>query len=140
MTVPDRDAYARHRAEEMAHYYGGLVRTLLILSAVIFILGFPVVGPTLPFGAPLAVAYALMLFLVAGLTNPKSLDSLMAGAIIAGLGVALFETAALMEYDSEGLPLFLVRQLVASMLLVAFYFSLKSIRAILLRSIGRRTF
>lgn len=140
MTAPNRDTYARHRGEEIAHYYGGLVRTLLILSSVTFISGFPVVGPTLPFGAPLAVAYALVLFLVAGLTNPKSLASLVAGAAIAGIGVGLFETAALMEYDSEGLPLFLVRQLVAFMLLVAFYFSLKSIRAVVLRSASRKRF
>ena len=99
--------YAWH---DIPHYYGDYVRVLFIAVAVLSAVAVPVFGDLLPFGTLAQVLAALLLVLLAGLTHPHSAMLSLYNSVVSAIGVILLQSAALL-------------------LLFAFYFSLKTLRA-----------
>lgn len=118
------------------HYYGDYVRVFFITAAILAAFGIPVFGPVVPVGAFIQVAGIVILVLLAGLTNPHGIFVLWLDAIVAGLGVLFLESAAISLYSIDQLGVFFGREIMVILLLLALYFSIKTLRAIARHQLG----
>ena len=57
--------------------------------------------------------------------------------VVSGLGVFLLESAAISFYAADTAQLFVAREVGALILLFAFYFSIKTLRAMMLGKVGK---
>ena len=125
---------------QIPHYYGNSVRELFIVVALLFLITAPFSEALLPIGGVYSsythVVIALLLVLLAGLTNPRSMVSLVLDFAAALLGAFFLETAAISLYQSDSLAIFLAREAAAILFLFALYFSVKTLRAMIVGSIG----
>ncbi len=114
------------------HYYGNIVRTLFVVSALL-IFATEFVGSSFltPFTAILAAA---LLIVLAGLINPVLRWINIASGIIAGLGAITYGYVALAQYKSgEGFLSALPLLLLTVIFLTTLYFSVKTVRGMLMR-------
>ena len=117
----------------MRHYYGDVVRALFLVAAVIIFLGIPL-AHALP--TPLLtviIAATLLTTFFAGLTNPRQSWVALCDALIAAVGCLFFELIAIQAYSAAGTilnPAFYVLQVLAVDFLLAFYFSVKTVRGL----------
>lgn len=118
------------RRYDVPHYYGDHVRLLFLLTALVSLVAIPVFGDLLPFGSLIEVASAILLVLLAGLTNPRGRMVTFYNMLVSGLGLFFLESAAISFYNVQSTGIFLAREAAAVMLLIAFYFSVKTFRAI----------
>jgi hypothetical protein len=118
------------------HYYGDIVRVLFVIIAIMSAFSIPVFGDLVPIGTFTQVVGIVMLVLLAGLTNPHSTTVLWADTIIAAAGVILLENAAISYYSIDAIAIFLVREILVLLLLIALYYSLKTVRAIAQHTLG----
>lgn len=125
------------RVHDIPHYYGDYVRALFLAVAVLSAVAIPVFGDLLPFGTLPQVAATILLVLLAGLTNPHSRMLLLYDAVVAGIGVLLLETVAISLYRADSFELFVAREAAALAMLFAFYFSIKTLRAMALGKVGK---
>ncbi|MES2014674.1 MAG: hypothetical protein V4437_02570 [Patescibacteria group bacterium] len=123
---------------EVPHYHGDEIRKLFVTTAVISSLAIPIWGNLLPFGLLVELGGALALVLLAGLTNPHSVFFALLNTAIAGAGTFFLETSAIYYYHSESFMLFAIREVCALLLLFSFYYSVKTLRAMLLRQVGHQ--
>jgi hypothetical protein len=86
---------------------------------------------------PFEIGGAVILVALAALTNPHSKRVMYLNAICSGVGLVVYETWALFDYDTSTWLVFLLRELIALMFCGAFYFSMKTLRAMLLNKIGK---
>ncbi len=120
------------------HYYGDIVRRLFFLIAIVMVITHPFYANVLRMELPFTVLAALILVALAALTNPHNKGLLMADGIAAGVGVLIYQTWALFEYDSSTWLELGLRQGIALLFMIAFYFAMKTFRAMLLGKIGRK--
>jgi hypothetical protein len=118
------------------HYYGDSVRSMLISAAVVYALSLPIWGNLLPFDTSTGIGVVIVLVLLAGLVNPRSLMLMLVNAFVAGLGVFLLEAAAITLYKTDSVMLFFLRELCAILLLFGFYYSVRSARNMMAGKIG----
>jgi hypothetical protein len=118
------------------HYYGDQVRILFLSSAVFSFIGIPLWGNLLPINVTLQIVGGLLLVLLAGLTNPHNTTVMIGNAVASGLGALLIELTIIYNQTSGSLPLLVIREVEAVFLLLAFYLSVKSARAMLLGRLG----
>lgn len=118
----------------LAHYYGDIVRKLFFAAAVLMIIGLPFFSDYLPLPTAWSVVAIVVLGLLGGLTNPVKQFFAWVNTCVAGAGVIIFESFAVLTYqDSSGSdPLFLVNQALAIIFLVALYFGTKTLRAMVI--------
>lgn len=113
----------------LKHYWGDAVRQLLITGAVAGML----VSPFFPdlFGPGLLFNIGAVLVIVgfAALTNPYKRWVIMGDAVIAGVGVVLFGGSAVLSYGTLGIMATLVALGLGLVFLSAFYFAVKTLRA-----------
>lgn len=122
---------------DIPHYYGDYVRTLFVAVAVLSSVAIPVLGDLLPFGTAVQVLSALLLVLLAGLTHPHSIILFMYNIAVSAIGVVLLESAAISLYHTDSFELFLAREAAALLMLFAFYFSVKTLRAMSAGKLGK---
>lgn len=127
------------RLKHIAHYYGDTVRQLFMASAALSIVSLPLLGAPLHLGAVVEILFDLVLVCLAGLTRPHGRGVLWADAAAAGAGVFFLELAAVVFYSSNSFLLFIVREGIAVVLLFAFYFSVKTLRAMSEGTIGHES-
>ena len=125
------------RTHDIEHYYGDYVRALFVGDAALSAVAIPLLGDLLPFGTFAQVGCTLLLVLLAGLINPHSKMLVVYGVIVSGVGVFLLESAAISFYPVDTMQLFAAREVAALMLLFAFYFSIKTLRAMMLGKVGK---
>src|SRR3989344_2428276 len=125
------------RIHDIEHYYGDYVRALFLGAAVLSAVAIPLFGDLLPFGTFAQVGSALLLVLLAGLTNPHSRMLMIYDVVVSGIGVFLLESAAILLYTADTPELFAAREAAALALLFAFYFSVKTLRAMSLGKVGK---
>ncbi|OGC80795.1 hypothetical protein A2943_02865 [Candidatus Adlerbacteria bacterium RIFCSPLOWO2_01_FULL_51_16] len=136
MDEHDYKRFSLWRTWDIPHYYGDYVRQCFIAAAAISLLTIPMWGDLLPFGTLVQVGSAVVLVLLAGLTNPHGRVVLFLDATAAGLGLIFIEAAAINFYQTQSFMLFAAREAVALLLLLAFYFSVKTVRAMSMRQVG----
>ncbi len=125
--------FERHAVE---HYYGDHVRAFFVGTAVLVAVAMPIYGNLLPLSNLFGILFVIILVLLAGLTNPHGPTVLVADTCIAAIGILIFEATAISLYASATLPLFVCREAATLLLLFAFYFSVKTLRAMALGKIG----
>lgn len=119
------------------HYHGDAIRQLFIANAALILIGAPFYADTLSAELPFEILGALILAGLAAIVNPHNRLLLFANAIAAGIGLLLYETWALSQYETSTWAQFIWRELIALVFLGAFYFSMKTVRAYLLHQIGK---
>ena len=120
------------------HYYGDVIRWFFMAAAAAILLTHPLYANTLRVELPFTLAGALILIILAALTNPHNRNIIAADAVVAGVGMLVYQGWALSQYESSTVLEFGLRQAIAVLFMVALYFSLKTFRAMLLGKIGRR--
>ncbi len=153
MSEPDIEEKLREKVEEsahspsstpwmyrwpsIAHYYGDTVRQLQLSAAAIMLLGAPYYSDDLGTEIVFILSGVLALVLVSALTNPWKQTIISIDAVISGVGLVIFETWALMGFSGDTFIKFSLRQFLALLFLFAFYFSTKTLRAMILHQIGK---
>ncbi|MDP3646326.1 MAG: hypothetical protein Q8R25_04525 [bacterium] len=122
--------------QKIPHYWGDSVRVLFVTAAALAIVAIPLFGDLLPYGSRIEIISAVVLVILAALTNPHSQSIMIINAVVAAVGVVLYEQAAVSLYSGDGPLLFVARGTVALLLLFALYFSVKTIRSMMLHKIG----
>lgn len=125
------------KKKNILHYYGDSVRNMFIASAVIYAIALPLFGSLLPFDVYTGIGIVLLLVFLAGITNPHSQILMFLNAAVAGIGVYLMQTAAISFFDQDSSILFVLRQVVVILLLIAFYHGVKTARNMILGKIGK---
>lgn len=137
--VPYGDRYGYSGSgETVAHYYGDLVRDFLLGGAVVMLFGAPFYGDALRAEFPFEVIAAVILVGLAAMTNPWKKSILTADAIAAGVVCVIYQMWALNGYGIASYIAFVLREAISILFMFAFYFSVKTVRAMLLHQIGKR--
>lgn len=118
------------------HYYGDIVRGLFIAATLLMLVSSPLYAESLRTALPVLVIAAVVLIALAALTNPRSVVITRLNAAAAGVGVIVFEIWALMAFNLGALLGFVLLEAVAILFVFAFYFSLKTLRAMIMGLIG----
>gem|GEM_PF-5152135 len=120
------------------HYYGTVVRQLLLGGTALALLTSPLYADSIQIEFPFEMFGALFAVCAAALTNPRNRYTLMADAIIAGVAMIVYAGWGLLEYQTISPVTFILRVVIAIIFLFAFYFSLKTVRAFAMHQIGVR--
>ena len=119
------------------HYYGDIVRQLFMGLVVLMLIGSPFYTTEIEVQFPLIAVGALIIVALAGLTNPLKRWVMWVDTSVAGAGVIIYETLAVVAYREINAASFVLAQAIAIIFVVAFYFSMKTLRAMLLNQIGK---
>jgi hypothetical protein len=119
-----------YREHPVAHYYGDIIRQLMLFAAAVLLVGAPFYGSDLPNELPFDVLGALVLACLAAFTSPVTRGILWADTIVAGVGMVLFELWALSSYQTTPLLAVSLRQGIALLFLFALYFGGKTLRGL----------
>lgn len=122
--------------EPIRHYHGDTVRSLFLAVVSVYFLAIPFWGHILPFGTLFEVLSGIVLIALAGFINPHSRWVMVLCAIAAAFGAFLLEVTAITYHARDPLPLLLVREVGALMLLAALYYSVRTLRAMSQGKIG----
>lgn len=131
--VPTREA-----GQSVPHYYGDFVRQLMLGGAALMLLGAPFYADSIRHELPFEVFGVLVLVSLAAILNPWKKSVLTTTAIVTGVGMVVYQTWALYGYDHSSATAFVLREALAIIFMFAFYFSVKTVRAMILRQIGKR--
>lgn len=113
------------------HYYGDAVRQLFLAAAALILVSAPFYANLTPFSTMTQVFGALVLAVLAAFTSPRLRLSLLLDACVAGVGLLIYETAAINGYASGDLIIFIIRQTISILFLFALYNSIKTLRSML---------
>lgn len=120
------------------HYYGDFVRQLMLGGAALMLFGAPFYADSLTSEIPFEVFGVLVLVSLAAVINPWKKSVLMATAIATGVGMTVYQTWALYGYAQITATAFVLREALAIIFMFAFYFSVKTVRAMILHQVGKR--
>ena len=120
------------------HYYGDVVRQLMLGSAALMLFAAPFYADSLHAELPFEVFGTLILVSLAAFTNPWNKHVITAAAIANGVGMTIYQTWALYGYGVTGPVVFALREMLAILFMFAFYFSIKTLRAMILHQVGKR--
>jgi hypothetical protein len=120
------------------HYYGDHVRQIFIVTGAAMLIMAPFLVSRAPALLPFEIGGAIVLVVLAALTNPKKVWVLMADTLAAGVGIIVFESLAIAAYTSGNWLAFIALEVVTLSFLFALYFSLKTVRTMMLGQVGKR--
>jgi hypothetical protein len=120
------------------HYYGDIVRMLFLAAAILMLVGLPAISNYVSIPTVFSVISMLILGLAAGLTNPKQKWDAGINTVIASVGFVVFETYAVIAFREHGGTdkFFLSNLILGFIFLIAVYFSVKTLRGLLLKDNG----
>ena len=127
-----------HMGPSIPHYYGDYVRQIFMLCGAAMLIFSPFLATAFPAALPFEIGGALIVAILGALTNPAKQMSMLADAIVAGVGVVTYELLALNAFSSGSMIAFIEREALAVAFLFALYFSLKTIRNMAFHLIGKR--
>lgn len=119
------------------HYHGDVIRQLFIAAVVLMLVGAPFYAGALQVQLPFLIVGALMFAGIAALANPHKKWIFVASAVAAGTGFVVYELWALQQYAESSWIQFILREVIAIVFLIAFYFSMKTVRAFVLGRVGK---
>ena len=113
------------------HYHGDNTRILFVIAAIVLIIA-QSTGADLPLSTTEAVIAAVILVVVAGITNPNQVKIHWLNAAIAAYGTLLFGINAVDHYRRAGIsifdPSFTYTEALALLSLIALYLTTRTIR------------
>lgn len=107
------------------------MRMLLLGVAVLMLAGAPFYTSVLGTVLPLLVVGSILLVALAALTSPSNPFVMRLNAVAAGVGAIVFEYWALASYQKTFPIEFALKQIIALLCMFAFYYSLKTLRAMI---------
>ncbi len=119
----------------MQHYHGDTTRVLFVVAAVGMLIA-ETFGSEMPFSPLVTVIFAVTLVIAAGITNPAQAWIHIANILISVIGALSFAPAAIGRYQDTSTLFdltFFFTEALALLFLIATYFTVKTIRGILLR-------
>lgn len=118
------------------HYYGDTVRALFLFGGSIMLLGLPILLNYIQIPSFFAVFGVLLISVAAGFTNPSQKWDAAINAIVSSTGFMVFGIYAISFYQKYGLEnkLFIANLFLGFVFLFAVYFSVKTLRGLLLNN------
>lgn len=116
------------------HYYGDMVRTLFMLAAVVMLFTLPFFNEILPVPLPVSIFMILFLGIFAATTNPKQSWTGITNVVISISAFSIFvyyTVDSYYKYSIESLY-FWTNQILSIIFLFAIYYSVKTLRGMLL--------
>lgn len=118
------------------HYYGDYVRQIFMVAGVIMLATLPVFWKIAPTLMILGCVGVVVLVLTAGASTPKKIWTVYANAIVAIVGLLVFELSSLnavSKVDSSNIYLLflIINQVLSALFFFALYFAGKTVRAAL---------
>lgn len=113
------------------------MRQLFIAAAALMLIGAPFYADELRTEFPFVVVGALVLVALAALASPHKHLVFVASAIASGVGAFIYEVWALYSYQESTWVQFGLREAIAIIFLISFYFSVKTVRAGLTHMVGK---
>ena len=126
-----------HLFPSVSHYYGDAVRQFMLGGAIVMMIAGPFYNTDLSSQAPLEIIGGLCIVAFAALTNPFKSWVMIFDALLAGAGAAIIEMWALSGYTEVADVAFILREFIAILFILGFYFSLKTLRAMSLHQVGK---
>jgi hypothetical protein len=120
------------------HYYGDTARELLLGGTILMLLTSPLYADRLTVEFPFEMAGALVAVCFAALTNPWKRWAVMGDAIVAGVAAVIFQGWAILDFSSDNPIPFVFREAIAIVAIFALYFSVKTVRAMVLHQVGKQ--
>lgn len=120
------------------HYYGDVVRRFLLVGAALMLVGAPFYADSLQNELLFEIVGAICAVGLAGFTNPQSRWVIVGDAIVSGVVGIIYAVWALLGYESGMFLIFSLRMAVGLVFLGAFYFSMKTVRAMILHTLGKK--
>lgn len=118
---------------ETGHYYGDMVRRLFILAGVVILVMLPVLQSALSVPLLATILAVIVIAFFAGFTNPLQKSVAFFNILISAGGLILFEYQAVLSYVPEKITfLFGTHQLLAIIFFFALYYSVKTLRGMML--------
>jgi hypothetical protein len=136
--VVDANVPWLYRWPRISHYYGDTVRQLLIAAAILMLVAAPIYTNNLPVELPLIVLGTVALVAVAAMTSPIRTNAIRADTVVAGVGLVIFEIWALLNFSSDPIHKFVIREALALLFLAALYFSTKTLRNMIAPPVHQR--
>lgn len=128
------DPIAKPTVSPPPHYYGDIVRTLMIIGGVVMMGTLPFFADLVPGPLFFSVFAMLVLAVFGGLMNPRQRWIVLFDAIISGAAFLIFEYYAIAAFQMRGFSdtFFIVNQILALVFFVSVYFGTKTVRAMYL--------
>ncbi len=120
------------------HYYGDYVRQLLLGAAALMMIFSPLYSDVLRQQFPFIIIGAVLAVSFAALMNPRDKWVVIGSAVVSGGGLVIYAMWGMFGYENISPVAFMLRLAVAVIFLFAFYFSMKTLRAFMMRQIGKR--
>lgn len=136
--MPPRNSAQRSVEPTVPHYYGDVVRILMLCGTGLALLVVPFSSGFLHDAFVLDIVVGLAIVASAALTNPHSRLFALSDAVLSAVAVLLFELDAFQNYQSGELTTFVFYEGIAILFILSFYFSLKTLRAFMLHQVGER--
>lgn len=121
----------------IAHYYGDMIRSLFLGGTALMVFAAPFYTEELFAEIPFIIIGAVVFVALAGLTNPVSKFVMTANATCAGAAAIVYGAWGLLSYTSEDPIAFVLREVIAIIFFFALYFSVKTLRNMLMGIIGQ---
>ena len=118
------------------HYYGDLVRRLFVAGAIGSLLTILIDRQLIVFYLTFGVIMALLVVLLAGFTSPRNVWALYCDLIVASVTFVVFEYLAIVrqiKVDTVFDLIFMAREAIAVVFVVAAYYSAKTVRGTISR-------
>ena len=119
------------------HYYGDVARMLMIGGIGLMLLGIPFASEFMKAFIPLEIAVSIPLVALAAFTNPWQKIVIVADILFSGAMAMFFEFAVYRSFEEQDLSQFVLYVTIGLLFLLAFYYYVKTIRAMLMHQIGR---
>lgn len=119
----------------ISHYYGDAVRQFFFGLAALITVCIPFSG-NLQLGLIVGIPSIVILVVLAGFTNPRGIVVMVANSIVAAVGVFLVEGIAIVTYGNGNYIPFALLECMSVLFIVALYFSVKTVRAMLAHQVG----
>ena len=132
--APEEGVLVPHK-QEIPHYHGDEVRILFLIAGLIAIFA-QSTGAGLPLSTSGVVLGSVLLVIAAGITNPKQVWIHWVNFTLALLGSFIFCRAAILHYREDFNVFdgaFIYIEALALISLVSLYFTIRTIRGIMLR-------
>lgn len=125
------------KLSDIPHYHGDAVRIIMVAIGVLLILTTPFSGAiTLP-SILLTLGIVLLLVILAGLTNPHSMTIMSINALVVTIAAVAYEVMAIQAYQTEAWLMLVTREFIVFLCLLALYFSVRTIRAMMMHKVGK---
>ncbi len=123
--------------EKIPHYHGDYVRQLMLAGVALMLIASPMYVNSYSAQIPFIVFGAIIVVGLAAITNPRRRSIFVINSAITGALAAIYGLWGLFGYPASSMTTFVLRVAIALLFLFAFYFSMKTLRAMILHDVGR---